>query len=198
MSDSDSAIVLPSNASSAGSSSPRGSKSASIPSSVTVTDSEDSDAPVIVIPLPQPPPPPPRCDDFNHCHPPGVNSCPVSIYPCPGLATNHHPTPRSYAGIDHPWPHHSFICNQCTRHGDQHKVTTISVVANTAQRSGSKVFLCKRCMRDEIKLYWERYLTAKPSGPAAAPSLRNISRWPWGPAPNDLQNLCYCYRKSYV
>jgi hypothetical protein len=84
------------------------------------------------------------------------------------------------------------VCTDCITHGQNQKQTRVLTRATAAANSGPRADLCKRCIREEMELYWARLGTLRPAGAAAAASLQWINAWPDGAAPADIQDLCIC------
>jgi hypothetical protein len=141
-----------------------------------------------------------NCDDLNHCRP-GQAQCPIDgLTRCPGLPVGPGlpATPASYGGFNHFALGGIDVCTDCITHGRNQKRTRVRTRATAAANSGPRAELCKRCIREEMELYWQRFSNLQPAGAAAAASLQWVTAWPSGQAPANFQNLCICEDRAIM
>lgn len=152
--------------------------------------------------------PPEHCDDFIHCRASGgphdnAVCHPTLSFICPGLQPVC-PTPPSKYGIIHPHPGQVRVCAYCMGHDTTHylpghfthKLAAVTSHADANYRSGFRNQLCRRCIRDEVELYWLRQ--GKPVPPIQQLDDTNQIVEQWPTAPYSLQDLCICNRLSII
>lgn len=184
--------------SSSGSSTPRDISDIS-PRSVT----PQSSPPDPNVAPPQAPPQVQNCDDATHCNVNGI-TCGGTFRNCPGIDANGFNT--TYSNVLHPAGNGLMgfavrVCDQCVLHDHanpllqkQHRVREW---AGPNTFSGNLAQLCHSCIRDEMRLYWQRVNlnTTLANLPAnAAPSLQRVRQWPNMASAN--QNLCVCHHNA--
>lgn len=110
------------------------------------------------------------------------------------------------------------FCNFCKRHERGQKHNRVDTRTGTGQIStqvsqpalpapgvpamswGARADLCTPCIKEEMKLYWERMGIAMPGtipgtpDPATRPTLNWAEHWPTAGAP--LQDLCICHERT--
>lgn len=124
----------------------------------------------------------PLCADARHCSATAIPTCQLRRATCNGLPASHQTPQPMQAGSVHPVT----ACTSCRDHGSLAFITELHRFAdhnkgNPNAPPAGCVQLCKSCIKDEVKLYWQREGRPCPIGPrpqqggaVAAPSLEDV------------------------